>query len=158
MRDSDPIRPTLMRPRCAPFCGERPTWGLKSKCSQLLRHFGPICSCFSFAVPSQTIAPQTSFSCTAPILHGRESFAKNLKRGDIFVVPFGQFPPSFRLFKLCCRSCESLICGNRQRGGRDGAEIETPVTQAVHTPGIRAAPGGAGGDSVQRSRPGLGPA
>ena len=89
------------------------------------------------------------------LLHGRVSFAKNLKRDDTNVAPFGQFPPSFRLFKLCCRSCESLICGNRQRGERDGAEIETPVTQAVYPPGIRAAPGG---DSVQWSRPGPDPA
>ena len=37
-----------------------------------------------------------------------------------------------------------------QRGERIGAEIETPVGQAANSPGNRAAPGGAGGNPVQR--------
>ena len=84
------------------------------------------------------------------------SFAKNLERGDKHVAPFKQFSPSFRLFKLFCECRDPVNRGERKRGERVGAQIEPPVIQADFPPGNCARLGGAGGDSVQRHRPGPG--
>ena len=57
--------------------------------------------------------------------------SKSLMRCIIFAIPFRQFSPVIRLFKLSGECRDPMNRSKSQRGERVGAEIETPVAQAA---------------------------
>ena len=131
---------------------------LSTKCSPVTSCRGVFSPCTSYEIT--TLAPllPNSISCTPPILHEKRPSKRGPIRGRRCAPCYRRSSAAFRLFRLSGERCGPMNRSKSQRGERVAAENETPVTQAVYPPGIRAAPGGAGGDSVQRRRPGPGPA
>ena len=62
-----------------------------------------------------------------PIAPRTGPVSKSLKRCIIFAIPFRQFSPVIRLFRLCGECRDPMNRSKPQRGERVGAEIETPV-------------------------------
>ncbi len=153
--------------RC--HCG--PEHRVSTKCSLLTSCRGAIHPCFSYEITTLASLLPNSNSCTPPTLHERGRQKERPWPPASLRRPTGERPVTprirarshegssirsdlFTLFCDCRRSAENAA--DRREANGVGAEIEAPVHWTALTPGNRAAPAGAWGNSVQRDHPGPG--